>query len=115
MKSRHPSSKPKLPIAEPRVRRRKQKHFTNDRDKWLFPADTTTLEVALPNELIAEIDDVLDVLYPLLRDRADFAYEACRYAMESWLEGTGTPENKALIELAQKKKRGAAAKRAKTK
>lgn len=90
MKSRRPSAGAKVPI---------------DRDKWLIPTATTTVEVALPNELIAEIDDVLDVVCPVLRDRADFAYEACRYAMEGWQEGIATPEGKALIALAQKKKR----------
>jgi hypothetical protein len=72
MKSRRPCSDPKLPVAEPNVKRRKQEQFATDRDKWLFPAGTTTLDVALPNELIAEMDDVVDVVYPALRDRADF-------------------------------------------
>lgn len=84
-----------------------------DQDKWLFPTATTTLEVALPNELIAEIDEALDVLYPVLRDRCDFAYEACRYAIESWQEGISTPEGQALIALARKKRRRMARKKVK--
>jgi hypothetical protein len=110
MKSRRPFADP-VPVEERKVRRRKQEQFATDRDKWLFPAGTTTLEVALPNELIAEIDDVLDVLHPALRDRCDFAYEACRYAVESWQEGISTPEGKALIALAQKKQRRLARKK----
>jgi hypothetical protein len=105
VKSRRPSPDPKLPIAEPKVRRPRQKQFKNDRDKWLYPDDTTTLAVAIPNELIAEIDGVVDILYPALRDRCDFAYEACRYAIESWHEGISTPEGQALIALAAKKKK----------
>ncbi len=111
MRSRLPPVDPKLPSAKPTVRRRKEKRYENDRDKWLFPAGTTTVEVALPNELIAEMDDVVDVVYPALRDRAGFAYEACRYAIEGWKEGLSTPEGKALIALAQKKKRRAARKK----
>jgi hypothetical protein len=110
MKSRRPSADPQLPIAKPKVRRPRQKQFKNDRDKWLYPDDTTTLEVAIPNELVAEIDDVVDILYPALRDRCDFAYEACRYAIESWHEGISTPEGQALIALAEKKKRRIATK-----
>lgn len=105
MRSRRPSTDPKVPIEARKVVRRKRKEFATDRDRWLFPADTTTLEVAFPNELITEIDDVLDVLYPALRDRSDFAYEACRYAIESWKEGVKTPEGKELLALAQKKRR----------
>jgi hypothetical protein len=111
--TRRPSADPKLPSARPKVGRRKEKRYENDQDKWLFPADTTTLEVALPNELIAEMDDVVDVLYPALRDRADFAYEACRCAVESWKEGISTPEDKALLALAAKKKRRRAARKKK--
>jgi len=115
MKSRRSSSPPKVPIKARKVLRRKRDHFAADRDKWLFPADTTTLKVALPNELIAEMDHVVDVVYPALRDRADFAYEACRYAIESWKEGISTPEGKKLIALVQKKKRRAARKKANAK
>ena len=112
MRSRRPSADP-VPITGPRVRRRKQKQFANDRDKWLIPSATTTVEVALPNELIAEMDRVVDVVNPALRDRADFAYEACRYAVESWKEGVSTPEGKKLVALAQEKKRRAVRKKSK--
>jgi hypothetical protein len=95
------------------VLRPQETHYKTDQDKWLIPSATTTLEVALPNELIAEIDDVVDALNPALRDRCDFAYAACRYAIESWHEGMATPEGQALIDLAQKKKRRAGRKKAK--
>jgi hypothetical protein len=104
MKSRRTSTET-VPIEAPMVVRRKQKRFTKDQDKWLFPSATATVEVALPDELAAEIDAVVDVVYPALRDRSDFAYEACRYAIESWKEGISTPEGKALTALAQRKKR----------
>lgn len=107
MKSRRSSASPKLPTARRRGRRRNQEHFAKDEDKWLFPADTTTLQVALDSELIAEIDDVLDVLFPALRDRADFAYEACKFAIQSWKQGTATAEGKALLKLVQRKRRRA--------
>lgn len=114
MKSRRSSTDPKLPIAGRRVRHRKREQVATDQEKWLFPADTTPLEVALPNELITEIDDVLDVLSPALRDRADFVYEACRYAIESWKEGIATAEGNKLLVLARAAKRRAARKRART-
>lgn len=110
--TRRRSADPKLPSAKPKVRRRKEKRYENDRDKWLIPSATTTLEVALPNELIAEVDAVIGIVYPALRDRSDFAYEACRYAIESWQEGISTPEGKKLVALAQKKRRLARRKRA---
>jgi hypothetical protein len=110
MKSRRPSTET-VPIQERKGMRRKQRDFAKDEDKWLIPSATTTLEVALPNELIAEIDDVIETVYPALQDRCDFAYEACRYAIEGWKEGISTPEGKALIALAQKKKRRAARKK----
>jgi hypothetical protein len=104
MKSRCLPADP-VPVEERKVRGRKQKQFETDRDKWLFPAGTTTVEVALPNELITEMDDVIEIVYPALRDRADFAYEACRYAVEKWKEGICTPEGKAPLALAAKKKK----------
>ena len=52
MKSRRPSSDPKVPIETRKMVRSKENHYATDRDKWLIPADTTTLEVALPNELV---------------------------------------------------------------
>jgi hypothetical protein len=113
MKPRRSPADPKSSAAKPKHRRGKQKQFATDRDKWLFPEATVTLEVALPTELVAEMDHVVDVVYPALRDRADFAYEACRYAIESWKEGISTPEGKALVALAQKKRPRAARKEAK--
>jgi hypothetical protein len=114
MKSRRQSADP-MPIEARKVVRRKQEQFANDRDKWLIPNATTTLQVALPGELVAAMDAVVDIVYPALLDRCDFAYEACRYAIESWQEGISTPEGKALIALAQKKKRRLARTKAKAK
>ena len=107
MKSRR-SSDVKLPVERPKRRRRKQQQSAKDEDKWLIPSATTTLHVALPNEWIAEMEDALDDLRPALRDREDFVCEACRYALESWKEGTTTPEGKALLALARRSRRRAA-------
>ena len=114
MKTRRPSAEAKLPVAKPSSRSRKQKQFAKDEDKWLIPSATTTLQVAFPNEFIAEMDDALDDLYPALRDREDFVYKASEYALESWQEEKATPEGKALVALAQKKRRQAARKKPRT-
>jgi hypothetical protein len=114
MKSRRSSADPKVPIEPRNVVRRKRKEFATDQDKWLFPAATTTLHVALPNEWIADIDGALGDLRPVLRDREDFVSKACEYALESWQEGISTPEGKELLALARRSRRWLARKKKKS-
>jgi hypothetical protein len=102
MKSRRPSSDPKVPIAAPTIAgHRKHKQRLKGPDKWLFPNDTTTLQVTLPNEWLPEMDRAVDRLFPVLRDREDFLIKGCEYALASLKE-----EKEAAKVVARAKRKG---------
>lgn len=61
-------------------------------DATAYPADElTVLNVAMPKEAVAAMDDAIDAFYPAIqpRDRERFVFMAVQYAIESLREEAG--------------------------